>query len=591
MRSSRTITGQLALLCAVSAMALPAFAADGPEILARHHPQPALSLESPINSAAETVMPRGESAGPVVAVPDLPAVAISVPAQGNSGGTPLAEPTVPDLPAASVTFTEADTIRASLANRLADTLGDLTVRLPRKEQMALATFYQEQHYRPIFVKDAAWTPAARFVMQRLKAADEDGLDATDYPVPVIASKATAPDDWAEADVKLSAAAIAYARDARGARLDPSRLSSLVTPKLDLPDASEVLSRLETAPDAGEALLAYNPSHPGYRALRAKLAELRASRPGRPMVSVPQGRALRVGMRDPRVALIRARFNLGPADDQNAYDERVASAVASFQKEKGLPASGVLTAQTIAALGAPIPARLEGDLIANMERWRWLPSELGARYITVNVPEYRLRIVDNGGVTHETRVIVGKSETPTPIFSDEMETVIVNPSWTVPPSIMKKEILPAMAIDPDYAARRGYRVLRRGNGIVVQQPPGERNALGFIKFIFPNQYSVYLHDTPSRSLFAASRRAFSHGCVRVEQPFRLAEEVLEHQGQWSEAKLKGLIGKGERYINLRQRIPVHITYFTVMVDERGKAQTFDDLYGLNRKVRAALGLAG
>jgi murein L,D-transpeptidase YcbB/YkuD len=311
-----------------------------------------------------------------------------------------------------------------------------------------------------------------------------------------------------------------------------------------------------------------------------------------MVRVPAGRALRIGMRDPRVPLIRARFNLGPAAaDEAAYDERVASAVAEFQREKGLPANGILTPQTVAALSGPLPAHLEADLVANMERWRWLPPELGERHIAVNLPEFRLRLMDRGQMVHTAKVIVGKTETPTPVFSDEMETVIVNPTWHVPPSILRKEFLPALAADPLYAERRGFRVIRRGNQISIQQPPGERNALGYVKFIFPNQHSVYLHDTPTRNLFTAERRAFSHGCVRVEQPFRLAEELLRPEGPWSEPKLRALVGRGERFIRLRRTVPVHLTYFTTTIDERGQIRTFDDLYGLNRKVKQALGLEG
>jgi murein L,D-transpeptidase YcbB/YkuD len=355
----------------------------------------------------------------------------------------------------------------------------------------------------------------------------------------------------------------------------------------------VLETLAAAQDPGAALAAYNPPHAGYHALKVRLAEIRATRPGPPMVRVPQGRALRVGMRDPRVPLIRARFGVGPSgeDDHTTYDERVASAVAAFQKQKGLPANGVLTPATIAALSGPSSARLEGDIVANMERWRWLPRDLGSRHVVVNVPEYRLRVVEHDKVVHQTRVIVGKPESATPIFSDEMEHVIVNPSWTVPPSILKNEFLPAMARDPYYAERTGFKVIRRGDSISVQQPPGERNALGFIKFIFPNQHAVYLHDTPNRSLFGAERRAFSHGCVRVDQPFRLAEEVLGRDGTWSEQKLRALIGKGERHVRLREHLPVHLTYFTLATDEQGRLRTFDDLYGIHRKVRAALGFEG
>jgi L,D-transpeptidase YcbB len=186
--------------------------------------------------------------------------------------------------------------------------------------------------------------------------------------------------------------------------------------------------------------------------------------------------------------------------------------------------------------------------------------------------------------------VGKQESQTPIFSESMKYLVVNPSWTIPPSIMKKEILPALASDPTYAARKGYRIIRKGNQISVQQPPGERNALGFLKFMFPNQHAVYLHDTPNRNLFSASKRAFSHGCVRVEQPFQLAEEVLGQDGKWSEQKLRGLIGKGERYVYLSRPLPVHLTYFTLAVDETGELKSFEDLYGLDRKVRTALSLA-
>jgi murein L,D-transpeptidase YcbB/YkuD len=160
---------------------------------------------------------------------------------------------------------------------------------------------------------------------------------------------------------------------------------------------------------------------------------------------------------------------------------------------------------------------------------------------------------------------------------------------VPPSILKNEFLPRLAADPLYAAKRGYEVIRRNGQIAVRQPPGERNALGFIKFMFPNQHAVYLHDTPNRGLFSAERRAFSHGCVRVDQPFRLADVVLG--AAWSESRLRSLIGRGERTINLPERLPVHLTYFTTTVDERGALRSIEDLYGVNRRVRVALGLGG
>ncbi|MGO4705021.1 murein L,D-transpeptidase [Microvirga sp. 2MCAF38] len=497
----------------------------------------------------------------------------------------------PETPAAAVTFTQTDLLRGAISERLANDVAMRELRLNAKDREALTAVYAAAEHTPLWSRDGSWLPSAHAVANTIRAAADDGLDPSDYALPPMTmAEGSTPAAWAEADLKLSVAAIRYARDARGGRIDPARLSALVMPTLDLPTADAVLTALVSAPDAGAALGDFNPPHEGYRALKAKLALLRESNVPHPVVHVPKGPTLKVGMRDPRVPLIRARFNLGPSPvDETAYDKQVASAVTAFQKEKGLPTSGDLTAQTVSALDAKASAaQLEGDLVANMERWRWLPRDLGARHIFVNVPEYRLRLVQESDVIHETRVIVGKKNSQTPIFSEAMKYLVVNPSWTVPPSILKKEFLPALANDPTYAARKGYKVIRNGNRISVQQPPGERNALGYVKFMFPNQYAVYLHDTPNRSLFSAQDRAFSHGCVRVDQPFQLAQEVLENQG-WNEQKLRGLIGKGERYIHLRDPLPVHLTYFTLSFDRHGAMKSFDDLYGLNRKVRTALGI--
>lgn len=524
---------------------------------------------------------------PEIALPDAAPVTIEA-ADLKPAGT-LDIP-LPENPAA-VAFTRSDWLRTAVEKRFADDAAMRELRLSKTDREALAAFYAQSDTPLLWTDGHAWSNGATAAFARLKAADEDGLDPADYPLPDPGlRKEAAPAQWAEADLKLSVAMIRYARDARGARIEPSRLSPLVTPKLDVPDVADILAKIASSKDPGAALASYNPPHPGYRALKARLAQLRANHPSRPSVRVPKGPTLRVGMTDPRVPLIRARFNLArDGENQTVYDERLASAVAAFQKENGLPTNGVLTAQTVVALAGPSVPQMEAALIANMERWRWLPADLGERHIVVNVPEFRLRLVDDGHVVHQTRVIVGKQESQTPIFSESMKYLVVNPSWTIPPSIMKKEILPALANDPSYAERKGYRVIRNGSRITVQQPPGERNALGYLKFMFPNQHSVYLHDTPNRNLFSAAKRAFSHGCVRVDQPFQLAEEILGEGGKWSEQKLRGLIGKGERYVHLSQPLPVHLTYFTVAADEKGELKAFEDLYGLDRKVRAALNL--
>jgi murein L,D-transpeptidase YcbB/YkuD len=229
-----------------------------------------------------------------------------------------------------------------------------------------------------------------------------------------------------------------------------------------------------------------------------------------------------------------------------------------------------------------------DLIANMERWRWVERDLGDRYIEVNLPEFMLHVVDHGKIIHTTRAIVGKPDTPTPLFSEKMQYLIINPSWHVPYSIVKKEFLPKLAEDPDYATKAGYEVSQNGDLVTIRQPPGERNALGFVKFMFPNQHSVYLHDTPTRKLFANTERTYSHGCVRVEEPFALASVVLD-DSKYPTDELKALIGKGERVIRLKEPLPVQLTYFTVVPDQTGELHHVGDIYGYDQSVEAALGL--
>ena len=546
MRNLRTTSRWLGLIGSVSLLVFPAAAQDVGHV--------ATASVQPVIADMVATEPSFHD----VATPASAPVASAT--EDVRPTDPLAIP-LPDAPP-PVTLTASDWFRIAMEKLLADDAALRDLRLGKAERESLVAFYAQAERPLAWARDGAWTPAARAAIGQIEAAAEDGLDPADYPLPDMALRKNArPEEWAAADLKLSAAVIRYARDARGGRIEPSRLSPLITPKLDLPEAGEVLARVSAARDAGAALAAYNPQHPGYQALKARLAQLRESHPSQPSVRAPKGSTL-----------------------------RVASAVAAFPKEKGPADNGPLTPRTVASLSGPSVARMQAELIANMERWRWLPADLGSRHIVVNVPEYRLRFYDDGNVVHQTRVIVGAEKSQTPIFSDEMKYLVVNPSWTIPPSIMKKEILPGLAADPYYAARKGYKVIRRGNQIVVQQPPGERNALGFVKFMFPNQHAVYLHDTPNRKLFSAAKRAFSHGCVRVEQPFELAEQIFGQDGKWTEKRLRGLIGKGERYVHLSKPLPVHLTYFTLSADERGEIKRFDDLYGIDRKVQAALGLA-
>lgn len=464
----------------------------------------------------------------------------------------------------------------------------------------VADFYQSREYVPVWHDEGKWSAAASSVLTRLQRAGEDGLDLSAYEIPALAAGASAMDPavLARRELALSRAVAAYAGQASGGRVAPVAISRLITSKPEAIEPAAALAKFSAVDktgdiSAGDILQNFNPPHPGYRALRAKLAEMRREHDSPAPVAIGPGKVLRIGMKDPRVPLIRARFGLSPGQDNGdltVYDTQVASAVASFQKSQGLRADGRLTPQTVAALSGGQPKRLEADIVANMERWRWLPRDLGQMHLMVNVPEYMVRVFKGGEEIHETRVIVGKAVNQTPIFSDKMQFLVVNPSWNVPVSIIKKEMMPAAQRDPTYFSRRGYEVRQHRGQMIVRQPPGPRNALGLVKFMFPNQHSVYLHDTPGRHLFSAEVRAFSHGCVRVHNPFKLAEIVMSTGDGWNEQRLRSMVGRGERTVHLPQHLPIHIVYFTTFVDENGQLQTRNDIYGHSRRLRAALGYA-
>lgn len=518
------------------------------------------------------------------------------------GPGPSATPTSPDgkgatAPPVSVGAPNAPAL-PPLANQLRLALDALTglkvsgrdAAEIRKLRAGIASFYIARGFAPVWIGDGKPNAAAQAVLAQLAHAGDDGISVEDLPAPVFAA-GDGDDKLARAELDLSQQAVAYARRAAGSRVSPLEIAPLIGAKPELPEPADILSTVSAAgADAGSVLAEFNPPQPGYRALRDKLAEVRRETQAASPKPIPEGPVLKVGMSDPRVPLIRARFGLdsAAAAPGELYDTKVAAAVAEFQKSSGLPASGTLTARTVAALAGGPPMRLEDQLIANMEMWRWMPRRLAADRIEVNIPNYEVTVFRADAPVWRSRVVVGKPQTPTPIFSNVMKFLIVNPYWNVPPSILRKEMLPHLAQDPAYFARMGYEVLNRHGHLIVRQPPGERNALGRIKFMFPNDYSVYLHDTPSRSLFGQAKRAFSHGCVRVDEPFNFAQAVLGDT--WTIPRIKHLIGGSERYVNLPEPLPIHIEYFTAFVDQDGRLQLRDDIYGYMRKMDVALGLA-
>jgi murein L,D-transpeptidase YcbB/YkuD len=571
-----------------------AHAPEAPAAAATHVEAPA---DEP-RSAAAAATPEPSSSTVIAAEPTpapppsqaAPEITTAVPA------APIATPgpTPAETAEAKPVLDEATEVTAALKTALEQLAREpaKTVAI-RREREAVAAFYAARNNAPLWREGGKWTVAARSVLTRLEHADEDAIDLRSTPLPILRDGTH--QDLATVELALSLATASYGRQATGSRVDPSSISRLITEKPEIADVSKILTTVASAPDAGAALLDFNPDRESYRLLRTKLAELRREKTNPAAARIDPGPVLKVGMKDPRVPLIRAHFHLGAPEtttsDDLVYDTRVASAVADFQRQNGLPASGQLTARTIAVLSGGQPAALEAEIIANMERWRWLPHAAPADRIEVNIPDYTVRVFRGGQVIHQARVIVGKPNTPTPVFSNTMKFLEVNPYWNVPDSIIKKEMMPKLAADPTYLARMGYQVSTIKGRMVVRQPPGERNALGNIKFMFPNQHAVYLHDTPTRGLFKTDRRAYSHGCVRVDSPFKLAEIVLGKENGWSEDRVRRMVGTGNRTIQLPKHIDIDIGYFTAFVDDGGKLQVREDIYGYSRKLKVALGLEG
>jgi L,D-transpeptidase YcbB len=323
------------------------------------------------------------------------------------------------------------------------------------------------------------------------------------------------------------------------------------------------------------------------------------------VTIPEdGPKLAPGGSHRDIALIRKRLGV-PANsgEENLYDAALAEAVKAFQTKKNLsPSNGVVNGKTRQALNANAGQQVSTKtILANMEEWRWMPEDLGETYVWVNVPEFTLRVVKDGKVVHTERIIVGTLNMQTPIFSEDLQTIYFHPRWYIPESIKLKEIAPRAS---SYIRRHGLRVARNGREIDPEsvrwsgadireydifQSPGPDNALGILKFTFPNKHAVYMHDTPNKDLFDAEQRTFSHGCIRVRNPARLAEVLLALDKDWNSARIAELIKAEPREngVTLDKRIPVHITYFSAEVDDDGELVTQKDIYGHEKRITLAL----
>lgn len=480
----------------------------------------------------------------------------------------------------------------------------------RRDRAAIQAFYRARQNEPLFFDGEDVAAVGMSVRATFAKAAEDGLDPNAYAVePPMAG--AGPEALATAELAFAETALRYARQASGGRVAPSKVSDLTTPRIELPDPALVLAKLAGSADAGADLMAYNPPHEGYKRLKAKLAAMRLNPepPPPPQVIVPNGPQLKPGAKQTRVVQLRQRLNEPVAEggDPEVYDDTLVAQVRLFQKERGLGASGIIGSGTLAALNKIETPRTatETDVIVNMERWRWLPRDLGQLNVFVNIPGFYLDINKDGRSIHHTRVIVGRTQNQTPVFSQTMNHVIVNPYWNVPVSILQKEMLGNIQASGGASLDQGnYEVLVNErvvasnevdwsnidpNRVRIRQRPGAGNALGNVKFMFPNQHSVYLHDTSSRSLFSQDARSLSHGCVRVFEPFTFANKLLASEPDLGGDKLKKMVGGPEKTVWLKVKPIVHLAYFTTVVAEDGRLTFLRDLYGHDARMKRLMGL--
>ena len=556
--------------------------------------QPAAAAVAP---AAATPNPNESPEEPVTpAVTEVPPAKLEPPASAGEGAVPTtsvaappaATPSESAVTSAPNAVVEADAAIVEQLRELANGKFDRIIG-GKKERAAIEAFYSGRNYAPLWITDGKANARGIAAIAYLGQVYTDGLDPADYPAQNFASF-TDPAALAEAEIKFTVAVVTYAHHAQMGRVHWSRVSGDIYYDQKTPDAAEVLARMAEAKDVGEALAAYEPQFPAYVALKAKLAEIRAGKNDAVKTPIASGPTLKAGMQDERVPQLRERLGV-PGDSDTTYDKALAEAVKKFQQAHELKATGTLTPATIEALNGRRPDRPTDIILANMERLRWMPRDLGKTYVMVNLPDFTLRVMHDGKQLWTTRIVDGKPAMPTPIMSAEMKYITVNPTWNVPPSIVAHEYLPALQQDPTVLERMGLKVSTNPDGTVhISQPPGDRNALGRLRFNFPNKFLVYQHDTPDKHLFALEKRAFSHGCMRVQDPVKYAEvllSIVRPRDGYTQDRIRKMFGDGELDISFPNFIPVHLTYQTAFVDEQDKLEFREDIYGRDKALLAIL----
>ncbi|HVS00054.1 MAG TPA: L,D-transpeptidase family protein [Thermoanaerobaculia bacterium] len=476
-------------------------------------------------------------------------------------------------------------------------------------------FYQKRNFQPAWSDSRGPLPQAEALLAAIDPLAVEGLDPRRYRKEQLTALLPEgfPEEkrWkglqddpqvqrrvADLDAQLTYTFLTLAAHMAVGRLQPETLRVDWYTKPRNIDLDALLEKTLASHDQEtilKTLRGLAPPNEEYARLRQALARYRdiANRGGWP--EVPAGPDLKQGDTGPRVAALRARLAVtgdlvtakdAPAATGVGFDQTLGQAVSRFQRRHGLEVTGKVDETTLEALNVPARARLR-QIEANMERWRWMPSALGERYIWVNVPEFRMELMEGGRQALAMRVVVGKEQSKTPVFSDRMEYLELNPEWNLPDSIVENEILPAMEKNPGYLASHNMEVVP-GPKFRLKQRPGPDNPLGKVKFMFPNQFDIYLHDTPADHLFDQSERDFSHGCIRLERPVELAEYLLKDDPKWTPEAIRAKLASGEQTsVPLPRPLPVHILYWTAWAEPDGTVQFRKDIYGHDERLIEAL----
>lgn len=445
------------------------------------------------------------------------------------------------------------------------------------------------------------------VVRVLGRAERQGLRPTDYELPDSGTTE-------ELDRAVTRSLLRYLTDLQAGRIAPRKADPDLFVFQRSVDGPAMLETVHGSAEPEKAMAALAPGNPVYRRLRRLLLDYRVLAQAGGWLSVAEGETLKPGMTDPRVSSVYRRLaatdDLTPSNEaSDLYDPALESAVRQFQRRHGLDADGAIGAKTVAALNVPVDVRIR-QIILNMERFRWMPDDFGDDHVFVNMAGFELDYVVHGVTRLSMRVVVGRPYRETPIFSDAIRYLEFNPTWNVPARIAAQDLLPKIQKDPAYLTSGGYELYagyqdgapRVDPGTVnwaalpkgrfpyrLRQAPGEKNALGQVKFMFPNKFDVYLHDTPARELFAKSVRNFSSGCIRLQKPITLAEAMLQADGQ-DPARVRAVLdSKKTTRVNLATPVPVHLTYLTAWIGEGGTVEFRDDIYGRDALLAKALGL--